>query len=82
MNTSTADRIISAKERRSLIPYSDMHIWRLEKAGQFPPRIQLGPNRVGWSLEEVVQWMEARKAMRGRAANHQSTGTAERVNAS
>ncbi len=40
------DRIISAKERRSMIPYSDMQIWRLEKAQKFPPRIQLGPNRV------------------------------------
>ena len=58
------DRIIDAKERRELVPYSDMHIWRLEKSGIFPRRIQLGPNRVGWSQQEVIDWIEARKAER------------------
>ena len=58
------DRIVSAKERRRLVPYSDMHIWRMERAGTFPKRIKLGPNRVGWSLHEVLKWIEARKAER------------------
>lgn len=68
MNTQDSDRIISAKERRTLIPYSDMHIWRLENAGQFPKRIRLGANRVGWSLHELQAWIEARKAERDTAA--------------
>ena len=63
----TEDRIITAPERRQLVPYSDMHIWRLEKTGQFPKRIKLGPNRVGWSLREVQKWIEARKAARDAA---------------
>ena len=58
------DRIVSAKERRSLIPYSDMHVWRLEQAGKFPRRIRLGANRVGWSLHELQDWIEARKSDR------------------
>jgi prophage regulatory protein len=58
------DRIIMSPERRQLVPYSDMHIWRLEKAGKFPQRIKLGPNRVGWSLQEVVDWIDARKSER------------------
>jgi prophage regulatory protein len=58
------DRIISAKERRQMIPYSDMQIWRLENEGKFPKRIQLGPKRIGWSLNEINQWMGARKAER------------------
>ena len=64
MYDSPPDRIIDSPERRRLVPYSDMQIWRLEKAGMFPRRIRLGPNRVGWSLREVVDWMEARKAER------------------
>ena len=60
----TEDRIISAPERRQLVPYSDMHIWRKEQAGTFPKRIKLGPHRVGWSLQEVLEWIEARKAER------------------
>lgn len=62
------DRIVSATERRSLIPYSDMHIWRLEKADQFPKRIRLGANRVGWSLRELQEWIAERKAERDTAA--------------
>ena len=58
------DRIIQAPERRALVPYSDMHIWRMEKAGKFPGRIKLGPNRVGWSLQEVEGWIKDRKAER------------------
>ncbi len=65
---SPDDRIVSAKERRQFVPYSDMHIWRLEQAGRFPKRIRLGENRVGWSLRELQEWIEARKAERDTAA--------------
>ena len=58
------DRIILASERRNYVPYSDMHIWRMEKAGTFPKRIKLGPNRVGWSFFEINEWIEARKLER------------------
>jgi prophage regulatory protein len=65
MEVKEIDRIILAPERRRLVPYSDMHIWRKEQAGTFPRRIKLGPHRVGWSLEEVIQWIDERKAERG-----------------
>lgn len=58
-------RIIKAAERRRRVPFSDMHIWRLEKAGKFPRRIKLGERRVGWDLDEVIAWIEARKSQRG-----------------
>jgi prophage regulatory protein len=72
MNTSTTpgediappDRILREAELRNLVPYSSMHLWRLEKAGRFPARIHLGPNRIGWSLAEVTAWINARKAER------------------
>lgn len=64
MQIASEDRIITAPERRQLIPYSEMHIYRMEKAGTFPKRIKLGPNRVGWSLSEVLEWIDARKAER------------------
>ena len=58
------DRIISAAERRELVPYSDMHIWRMEQDDKFPRRIPLGAQRVGWSLREVQNWIEEQKAGR------------------
>lgn len=53
-------RIIGKKELRLLVPYCDQHILRLEKAGKFPKRIQLGDNRVGWYLREVLAWINSR----------------------
>ena len=62
---SHADRIVSAKERRQLVPYSDMHIWRLEQAGRFPKRIKLGENgRIGWLYSEIQEWISAKAAAR------------------
>ena len=63
----TDDRIVSAKERRQMIPYSDMQIWRLEQAGRFPTRVRLGGeggNRIGWSYRELQEWIAVRKAER------------------
>jgi len=34
--------------------------WRLEKAGDFPKKIQLGPRAVGWRAEEIIQWCKDR----------------------
>ena len=49
-------RILSKKELRALVLYSPQHIARLEKAGLFPKRVPLGPNRVGWLEDEVLDW--------------------------
>ena len=74
------DRIITSKERRLYVPYSDMHIRRLEAEDRFPQRIRLGPNRVGWSLKEIQDWIEARKAERdtGTAASNAPSNDASR----
>ena len=58
--SQSPDCIIDRRERRRLVPYSDVHVLRLERAGKFPRRIQLGPNRVGWLLSEVQAWIESR----------------------
>ena len=53
-------RILSKKDLRALVLYSPAHIDRLEKAGRFPKRVQLGPGRVGWVESEVQAWLEER----------------------
>lgn len=67
-------RIINKKQLSQLIPYSNAHIQRLEQDGQFPKRIQLGPNRVGWSLNEVQGWIESKKKMRDQELSHADNG--------
>lgn len=57
-------RILSKRQLKELVLYSPQHIARLEKAGQFPRRVQLGPNRVGWVEAEVLDWLEQRLANR------------------
>ena len=58
------DRIIDRHELRLLVPFHPTHLARLEALGEFPRRIRLGRSRVGWSLQEVVMWLEERKAER------------------
>ncbi|MDA7430286.1 AlpA family phage regulatory protein [Primorskyibacter aestuariivivens] len=57
-------RILSKRQVKELVLYSPQHIARLEKAGQFPKRVQLGSNRVGWVEDEVLEWLEIRLARR------------------
>ena len=60
-------RLMGARELHERIPYSPVQIWRLEKVGQFPRRVKLGANRVGWLESEVERWLEERLALRREA---------------
>jgi len=53
-------RILSKRQLKEMVLYSPQHIARLEKAGLFPKRVQLGPNRVGWVESEVLDWLKSR----------------------
>lgn len=59
-------RLVSKKELKTVcgIPYTPQHIARLEAAGAFPKRVQLGQNRVAWVLAEVDAWIAQRMAHR------------------
>ena len=53
-------RILPLTDLRKLVLYSPQHIYRLERAGKFPKRVRLGPNRVGWIESEVHEWLKKR----------------------
>ncbi len=53
-------RLLSKRQLKELVLYSPQHVARLEKAGLFPKRVQLGPNRVGWVEAEVLDWLQSR----------------------
>ncbi|CAA7616962.1 AlpA family transcriptional regulator [Magnetospirillum sp. SS-4] len=59
-------RLVSKKELKSVcgIPYTPQHIGRLEAAGKFPKRVNLGPGRVAWLMSEVDAWVSERIAER------------------
>ena len=54
-------------------PVHPQHIGRLEAAGQFPKRVQLGPNRVAWLLSEVDTWLNKRIAIRDASFDEQAS---------
>ena len=53
-------KMLSKRQVKELVLYSPQHIARLEAAGQFPKRVRLGVNRVGWIEEEVLAWLDER----------------------
>jgi prophage regulatory protein len=59
-------KMISYPELKTLkgIPYSRVHVDRLEKAGQFPKRVHLSANCVAWRDDELDEFLEARAAAR------------------
>ncbi len=63
-------RILSKRQVKELVLYSPQHVARLEKAGQFPKRVLLGPNRVGWVEDEVLEWLKERLARREEPHRH------------
>lgn len=56
--------LIRSGEIETIVPYSMNHIRRLEEAGQFPKRVRVGANRVGWVRAEVEQWLNDRMGER------------------
>ena len=62
----TTMRILSFEDLRSEkgIPYSKVHLWRLERDGKFPKRVPLGQSRHGWLDSEIDEWITARMAER------------------
>lgn len=53
-------KMLSKRQVKELVLYSPQHIARLEAVGEFPKRVQLGSNRVGWVEGEVLEWLRKR----------------------
>ncbi len=58
------EKLISSRELRELIPFSSVHIWRLERDGKFPRRIHLGARRIAWHKTEIIEWIESKSKSR------------------
>jgi prophage regulatory protein len=53
-------RFIRKPEVRLAVGLSDTTIWRLERRGEFPPRIEIIPGVVAWLEADVLAWIDAR----------------------
>ena len=54
------DRLVGKADVERLTNLSRWTIDRLESGGEFPTRKQITPNRVGWLLSEVTEWIKSR----------------------
>ena len=48
------------------IPWSRVHVGRLEAAGKFPQHIDLGENSIAWFEDDIDDFLEAKAAARDR----------------
>jgi prophage regulatory protein len=46
------------------IPWTRMHIGRLEAAGKFPQHLDLAENSIAWFEDEIDDFLEAKAAAR------------------
>lgn len=53
-------KILRKRDVRARTGLSDTTIWRREKLGTFPRRVQITENIVGWYDDEVDRWVHER----------------------
>ena len=62
------DRFIGEPECLEITSLARVTRWRMERAGTFPRRRQISPNRIAWLESEVRAWVEARAKGQGTCA--------------
>jgi prophage regulatory protein len=62
--TQTRQLLTFANLKELGISFSREHLWRLERAGRFPRRIYLSPQKIAWFESEIVEWLADRSAER------------------
>jgi len=53
-------RILNSNEVVKKIGWSKVTVWRMERAGLFPKRINLSDRRVGWAESKIEDWLDSR----------------------
>ena len=54
-------KIIRAAEVVEMLAISRTTLWRLIKAGKFPPPLKLSVRARGWRLSDVEAWLDSRE---------------------
>ena len=53
-------RLLSYRKLREKVEITRQYLLILEKAGRFPRRVQLGPNKIAWVESEIDAWIDER----------------------
>ncbi|MEW5710177.1 MAG: AlpA family phage regulatory protein [Pseudomonadota bacterium] len=59
MNTASQPRprILRVEDVMRLTGLSRTTLWRMERTGKFPARVQIGARGIGWHEQEVLDWL-------------------------
>ena len=60
-NSENRLSLLSFDDLQRIVPLSRTTIWRLERQGEFPRRMRISTNRVGWLLSDVEEWSASRQ---------------------
>lgn len=61
------EKIIKMNEVQKLTSLSRSTIWRLEKSGHFPSKIQLAEKAIGWIEGDIQRWIQSRRSNKKRS---------------
>jgi prophage regulatory protein len=66
MPSAAAPRFVTFPDLKARygVPFSRVHLYRLERAGQFPGRVKLAARSVAWLESEISNWLMERQAAR------------------
>jgi prophage regulatory protein len=56
------DRIVREPECERITGLERTTRYRLEQRGEFPKRIRLSANAIGWRLSDIHEWLMSREA--------------------
>ena len=52
--------LMRAQDVQVVTALSRVSIWRMERLGRFPARVQVSPSRVAWRGPEIRAWIDSR----------------------
>ena len=54
------DGLMLWEDVQQVVGLSRPTVWRLERTGQFPARVQTSPGRICWHGNEIKAWIDSR----------------------
>ena len=77
-------RMLSEEQVLALVPLSRTSIWRLQRAGKFPPCTYISPNKRIWFEDTIIKWqnsVDQYNPHRGRGPGRRKRRAAEQAEA-
>jgi len=56
-----SESIASPKQTAAMLAVSVTTLWRLRRAGEFPPPIRLSTRRIGWRVSTIQEYLSRRQ---------------------